>query len=69
MEWKKKRSQKKNSPTMEYLSSLLGVNSATLSGAIDIVVVEQEDGSLASTPFHVRFGKLKLIRYFSFLIV
>ncbi len=26
-------------------------------GAIDILVVEQEDGSLASTPWHVRFGK------------
>jgi len=33
------------------------MNSATLSGAIDVVVVEQPDGSLSSTPFHVRFGK------------
>ncbi|KAE9548995.1 hypothetical protein FO519_007787 [Halicephalobus sp. NKZ332] len=33
------------------------MNSATLSGAIDVVVVEQPDGSLLSTPFHVRFGK------------
>lgn len=33
------------------------MNSATLSGAIDVIVVEQPDGSLLSTPFHVRFGK------------
>lgn len=33
---------------------------ATLTGAIDIIVVEREDGSLHCTPFHVRFGKLKV---------
>ncbi|XP_055345790.1 phosphatidate phosphatase LPIN2-like [Paramacrobiotus metropolitanus] len=33
------------------------LNPATLSGAIDVVIVEQEDGSYASSPFHVRFGK------------
>ncbi|KAF7723479.1 hypothetical protein EC973_001990 [Apophysomyces ossiformis] len=37
------------------------INPATLSGAIDIVVVEQEDGNLACSPFHVRFGKLSLL--------
>eukprot|EP00916_Digyalum_oweni_P003069 GHVL01005562.1.p1 GENE.GHVL01005562.1~~GHVL01005562.1.p1 ORF type:complete len:307 (+),score=46.03 GHVL01005562.1:22-942(+) len=37
-------------------------NAATLSGAIDIIVVEQSDGSYKSTPFHVRFGKSKLLR-------
>lgn len=26
-------------------------------GAIDLIVVEQPDGSYLSTPFHVRFGK------------
>jgi len=43
-------------------SSLPEINSATLSGAIDIVVVEQEDGSLLSSPFHVRFGRVKVLR-------
>ncbi|XP_067936028.1 phosphatidate phosphatase LPIN3-like [Watersipora subatra] len=38
------------------------INPATLTGAIDIVVVEQPDGSYVSTPFHVRFGKLGVIR-------
>ncbi|KAK9674632.1 lipin Ned1, partial [Basidiobolus ranarum] len=38
------------------------INSATLSGAIDIVVIEQPDGELACSPFHVRFGKLQLLR-------
>ncbi|CAI4227076.1 unnamed protein product [Auanema sp. JU1783] len=33
------------------------INPATLSGAIDVVVVEQPDGTFKSTPFHVRFGK------------
>ena len=38
------------------------LNPATLSGAIDVIVVEQEDGSLACSPFHVRFGKFSLLR-------
>ena len=38
------------------------INPATLSGAIDVVVVEQEDGSLACSPFHIRFGKFSLLR-------
>jgi phosphatidate phosphatase LPIN len=38
------------------------LNPATLSGAIDIVVVEQESGEVVCSPFHVRFGKLKLLR-------
>lgn len=37
------------------------INPATLSGAIDIVVVEQPDGELACSPFHVRFGKLSVL--------
>ncbi|KAG0058916.1 hypothetical protein BGZ89_000861 [Linnemannia elongata] len=38
------------------------INPATLSGAIDIVVVQQADGELACSPFHVRFGKLSVLR-------
>ena len=38
------------------------INPATLSGAIDVIVVQQEDGSLACSPFHVRFGKFSLLR-------
>ena len=44
------------------ISSSLAINHSTLSGAIDVVVVPQEDGSLRSTPFHVRFGKLQLLK-------
>jgi hypothetical protein len=33
------------------------INPASLTGAIDVIVIEQPDGSLLSTPFHVRFGK------------
>ncbi|RDA92902.1 hypothetical protein CP533_3842 [Ophiocordyceps camponoti-saundersi (nom. inval.)] len=38
------------------------INPATLSGAIDVIVVEHEDGSLSCSPFHVRFGKFSLLR-------
>lgn len=38
------------------------LNPATLSGAIDVVVVEQANGDLACSPFHVRFGKLSILR-------
>ena len=40
----------------EWVGTKLG-NTATLSGAIDIIVVEQEDETFLSSPFYVRFGK------------
>jgi phosphatidate phosphatase LPIN len=57
---------------MQYVRSISGsvsktwnsINPATLSGAIDVIVVEQEDGTLACSPFHVRFGKFSLLRPF-----
>ncbi|KAI8890442.1 LNS2-domain-containing protein [Backusella circina FSU 941] len=38
------------------------INPATLSGAIDIIVIKQANGDLACSPFHVRFGKLSVLR-------
>ncbi|XP_023246788.1 phosphatidate phosphatase LPIN3 isoform X2 [Copidosoma floridanum] len=38
------------------------INAATLTGAIDVVVVQQPDGSYTCSPFHVRFGKLGVLR-------
>lgn len=38
------------------------VNAAYLTGAVDIIAIRQKDGSLKSTPFHVRFGKLGVLR-------
>ncbi|XP_028405864.1 phosphatidate phosphatase LPIN2-like [Dendronephthya gigantea] len=38
------------------------INSATLTGAIDIIVVRQADGSFVGSPFHVRFGKIGVLR-------
>lgn len=38
------------------------INAATLTGAIDVIVVEQPDGSYLCSPFHVRFGKLGVLR-------
>jgi phosphatidate phosphatase LPIN len=55
---------------MQYVRSISGsvsktwnsINPATLSGAIDVIVIEQENGVLACSPFHVRFGKFSLLR-------
>uniref|UniRef100_A0A8C6KP68 phosphatidate phosphatase n=1 Tax=Nothobranchius furzeri TaxID=105023 RepID=A0A8C6KP68_NOTFU len=39
-----------------------GLNPATLSGCIDVIVVRQPDDSLQCSPFHVRFGKMGVLR-------
>ncbi|XP_061652262.1 phosphatidate phosphatase LPIN2 isoform X2 [Phyllopteryx taeniolatus] len=39
-----------------------GINQATLSGCIDVVVVRQRDDTYQCSPFHVRFGKLGVLR-------
>ena len=44
------------------VSSMFSINSATLSGCMDVVVVRQADGTFKSSPFHIRFGKLKLLK-------
>ncbi|XP_055614352.1 phosphatidate phosphatase LPIN3 [Uranotaenia lowii] len=38
------------------------INGATLTGAIDVIIVEQPDGTYMCSPFHVRFGKLGVLR-------
>ncbi|PKC70831.1 LNS2-domain-containing protein [Rhizophagus irregularis] len=38
------------------------INPSTLSGAIDVIVVKKPNGELACSPFHVRFGKLMVLR-------
>uniref|UniRef100_A0A8C4Q7Q4 Lipin 2 n=1 Tax=Eptatretus burgeri TaxID=7764 RepID=A0A8C4Q7Q4_EPTBU len=62
------------SQTMNYIGQLAGqmvvtakelyrgINPATLTGCIDIVVVKQPDGSCNCSPFHVRFGKMGVLR-------
>ncbi|XP_032404825.1 phosphatidate phosphatase LPIN2 isoform X2 [Xiphophorus hellerii] len=39
-----------------------GLNPATLTGGIDVIVVRQPDGSYQCSPFHIRFGKLGVLR-------
>uniref|UniRef100_A0A8C4DS49 phosphatidate phosphatase n=1 Tax=Dicentrarchus labrax TaxID=13489 RepID=A0A8C4DS49_DICLA len=39
-----------------------GLNPATLTGGIDVIVVRQPDGSFQCSPFHIRFGKLGVLR-------
>ncbi|XP_018123408.1 phosphatidate phosphatase LPIN2 isoform X1 [Xenopus laevis] len=62
------------SQTMNYVGQLAGhvlvtvrelykgINQATLSGCIDVIVVRQQDGTYLCSPFHVRFGKLGVLR-------
>ncbi|AJS62028.1 BPK_HP2_G0040110.mRNA.1.CDS.1 [Saccharomyces cerevisiae] len=55
---------------MQYVGRALGsvsktwssINPATLSGAIDVIVVEHPDGRLSCSPFHVRFGKFQILK-------
>ncbi|XP_034965720.2 phosphatidate phosphatase LPIN1 isoform X1 [Zootoca vivipara] len=63
-----------NAQTMNYVGQLAGqvfvtvkelykgLNPATLSGCIDVIVVRQPDGNLHCSPFHVRFGKMGVLR-------
>ncbi|KAM5263123.1 phosphatidate phosphatase LPIN1 isoform 2-T2 [Ctenodactylus gundi] len=63
-----------NAQTMNYVGQLAGqvfvtvkelykgLNPATLSGCIDVIVVRQPNGSLQCSPFHVRFGKMGVLR-------
>ena len=44
------------------VSNALDFNAATLSGCMDIIIVDQDDDTMKSSPFHVRFGKSKLLR-------
>ncbi|OUC42377.1 putative LNS2 protein [Trichinella nativa] len=39
-----------------------GINSATLTGAIDVVVVEQPNGEYIGSSFYVRFGKIGVLQ-------
>ncbi|XP_011691152.1 PREDICTED: phosphatidate phosphatase LPIN2 isoform X4 [Wasmannia auropunctata] len=56
--------------SMNYIAKIISnfrlfyneINAATLTGAIDVIVVEQPDGSFTCSPFHVRFGKLGVLR-------
>ncbi|XP_077095936.1 phosphatidate phosphatase LPIN1 isoform X1 [Siphateles boraxobius] len=62
------------SQTMNYVGQLAGqvfvqvkelyrgLNPATLSGCIDVIVVRQPNGTLQCSPFHVRFGKMGVLR-------
>ena len=44
------------------ISGAFDMNEAFLSGALDVIIIEHPDGTLHCSPFHVRFGKLKLLR-------
>lgn len=51
---------------MNFLSRL---NPNSFSGASDIIIVEYEDGSLKSSPWHVRIGNLGLIHHLNKVIL
>lgn len=56
------------SAASQYYTSLPPINPSTLTGAIDVIVLEREseehpgETELACTPFHVRFGKWQAFR-------
>lgn len=58
------------SAASQYYKELPPINPSTLTGAIDVIVVQrpaEEEGNegqmeLACTPFHVRFGKWQVLR-------
>ncbi|XP_077147558.1 phosphatidate phosphatase LPIN1 isoform X2 [Ranitomeya variabilis] len=66
--------KKTTTQTMNYVGQLAGqvfvtvkelyrgLNPATLSGCIDVIVVRQPNGNLQCSPFHVRFGKMGVLR-------
>lgn len=39
------------------------LNPSTLSGALDIIIIEQEDGRLYSSPWHIRVGNMSLLHH------
>jgi len=41
--------------------NLFSLNEACLSGTVDVIAVQQKDGSYKATPFHVRFGKFDVL--------
>ena len=55
---------------MNYMGKILNnvkefykdINAATLTGAIDVIIIKQTSGTYVSSPFHVRFGKLGVLR-------
>ncbi len=50
------------SAVTSYYTNLPPINASTLTGAIDVIVVERADGELACSPFHVRLGKWQVLR-------
>lgn len=50
----------------QYYKELPPINASTLTGAIDVIVIERptDNGGteLACSPFHVRFGKWQILR-------
>ena len=44
------------------ISGAFEMNEAFLSGSLDVIVIRHADGTYHASPFHVRFGKLKLLR-------
>ena len=47
---------------MATVSKFFHLNPSTLSGCLDVIVIAQPDGSLKASPFHLRFGKFKVLK-------
>ena len=47
---------------MSSIFNLFGYNNSVLSGAMDMIVIKQEDNSFKSTPLMVRFGQFRILK-------
>lgn len=47
---------------LSVFSNIFDLNQSVLPGAMDIIAVKQKDGTIKSTPFHVRFGEIKITK-------
>ena len=47
---------------MSSIFNLFGYNNSVLSGAMDMIVIKQEDNTFKSTPLMVRFGQFRILK-------
>ncbi len=46
--------------TLSFIKTAINVNASFLTGALDVIAVKHDDGTILCTKFHVRFGRFSL---------
>lgn len=44
-------------------NNVIDYNTSSFTGSMDIIVIKDSEGNLKSTPFHLKFGKFKVLNY------